>query len=75
MASTAAERAKKYRDQLKQNQTKYNEFKRKDRLREAQKRLSMGKQQRKNCRDKHRLAQQRYRCKLKAKENNAKPSK
>ena len=74
MASTAAERAKKYRDRIKQNQTKYSEFKRKDRLWKARKRMLMDKQERENQRDKHRMTQQRHRFKLKANGDSTKPS-
>ncbi|CAF1932374.1 unnamed protein product, partial [Rotaria magnacalcarata] len=40
MPLTAAERAKNYRDRLKQKTNKYNDSKRKDRERKARKRAS-----------------------------------
>jgi len=70
MAMTAEERAKKYRDRLKQNTTKYIDFKRKDRERKAQKQALMNVKEKENYRNKHRISQQKYCQKLKEKNNN-----
>lgn len=73
MPLTAAERAKNYRNRLKQKRDKYNDFKQKDRERKAQKRASMTLKQIECSLINHRLAQQRYREKLKEKNNSIQP--
>ena len=70
MALSAAERAKNYRDRLKQKKTKHLEFKRKDCERKARKRASMNMKEKEIFVNNHRVAQRRHREKLKAKNKN-----
>ncbi|CAF3278031.1 unnamed protein product [Rotaria socialis] len=70
MALTAAERAKNYRDRLKQKTKKYIDFKRKDCERKARKRTSMNINEKEVFLNNHRITQRRHRQKLKAKDEN-----
>ncbi|CAF3951677.1 unnamed protein product [Adineta steineri] len=70
MPLTAAQRAKNYRYRLKQKTGKYNDFKRKDRERKAKKRASMTVKEKEIVVKHHRIAQQRYREKLKQNNSN-----
>lgn len=70
MPLTAAQRAKNYRYRLKQKTAKYNDFKRKDRERKAKKRASMTIKEKEVLAKHHRIAQQRYREKLKQNNSN-----
>ena len=74
MRLTAAERAKNYRDRLKHNKIKYIDFKRKDCERKARKQALINTKEKEKFINSHRIAQQRYRQKLKEKENKAIPS-
>ena len=65
MALTIAERAKRYRDKLKQKRNKYDEFKQKDCRRKTSKRSKMTTKEREKFLDNHRKAQERYRNKKK----------
>ncbi|CAF4340794.1 unnamed protein product [Rotaria magnacalcarata] len=73
MPLTAAERAKNYRDRLKQKTNKYNDSKRKDRERKARKRASMTIKEKEISLINHRVAQRRYREKQKNKNNLTEP--
>ncbi|CAF4083557.1 unnamed protein product [Rotaria magnacalcarata] len=73
MSLTAAERAKNYRDRLKQKTNKYNDSKRKDRERKARKRASMTIKEKEISLINHRVAQRRYREKQKNKNNLTEP--
>lgn len=70
MVLTAAQRAKRYREKLKEKINKYDEYKKKERQRKYRKRVAMTKQQREKHLAQHREAQQRYREKLKNKADN-----
>lgn len=71
MPLTAAERAKKYRDRLKQKTAKYLESKREDCARKARKRASMNTKEEEEFLENHRKAQLAYRRKVEGQNTNA----
>ena len=70
MPLTPAERAENYRYRLKQKRDNYNDFKRKDRERKAKKWASMTIKEKEIFVTNHRIAQRRYREKLKQNNSN-----
>ena len=73
MPLTAAERAQRYREKLKENQGKYAEHKHKDRQRKLRQRLTLTNKQKENHLANHRKAQRHYRERLKEKKGDQSP--